>query len=180
MADTALMYRTERMLCRPPQVVLFPRNNPLSLFKGATPTRAAIFFRLSSPNSGRFDSRVVSDFTKSTQKEMPSSLLENVMSVSVGRTATSRLSLETSIPMNICFSSSLIESPCSLPCERYGILAVPGNCPGCFGESRGDPRFQTGFLSPGGIDLSRPLQKYGNLTSQTKRIHGKHARRQLP
>ena len=46
------MYRTLRTDFLPPHVVRLPLNCPLSLLKGATPTRAAISLRFRRPNSG--------------------------------------------------------------------------------------------------------------------------------
>ena len=40
----------------PPQTLRLPRRGPLSLLKGATPTRAAIRLRFSVPNSGKYAS----------------------------------------------------------------------------------------------------------------------------
>jgi len=57
------MNMTVRIFGRPPLVLRLPLNVPLSLFIGATPTRAAISFRLSEPSSGRSLSiRVGEDF----------------------------------------------------------------------------------------------------------------------
>lgn len=42
-----LMYKAVRTGARPPQTIRFPRIVPLSLFKGATPTKAAICFGVS-------------------------------------------------------------------------------------------------------------------------------------
>src|SRR3990172_5097919 len=52
-AASATKTSPRRKLARPPVVLRLPRFRPLSLLKGATPTRAAICFRLSFPNSGR-------------------------------------------------------------------------------------------------------------------------------
>ena len=282
MAHVTLIYKTERMLARPPQIFRFPRNKPLSRFKGATPTRAAICFRFKVPNSGRLDKSVIestgptpgvlrrisffsrhtglflrrllrslsafmrhfsnqaiwfwmslrvqevaepsrffsaviistiwrrrvisasnfwvswslrgrisgrtaspnlaitwasiasvlaslpvalaksltwrglitttgkpfaaniptdavsnppvasrtmrsgdSGFMKSTMSDMPSSSFEKLKISPDGLTATSNLSLETSIPTNTSFSLSVIDSPYSLPCKRFGILFGP-------------------------------------------------------
>jgi hypothetical protein len=48
---------TARTWARPPQIVRVPRSLPLSWLNGATPTRAAIFRRLSVPSSGRWAKR---------------------------------------------------------------------------------------------------------------------------
>ena len=282
MAQVALIYKTERIAARPPQIIRFPRNKPLSRFKGATPTSAAISLRFRVPSSGRLDKSVMEStgptpgalrkissfsrqtglflrrfckslsilfrhfsnqailvwmslrvhrgaevnrffstvimptiwrrrvinaanfwaswslrgrnsgrtaspnlairwasitsvlaslpvalaksricrglmtttgkplsaniataavsnppvasrttrfgkncFTKSTTHDMPSSLLEKLINSPVGLTATSNFFLETSIPMNTSFPRSDIDSPCSLPCKRFGILFGP-------------------------------------------------------
>ena len=59
MAQVALIYKTERIAARPPQIIRFPRNKPLSRFKGATPTSAAISLRFRVPSSGRLDKSVM-------------------------------------------------------------------------------------------------------------------------
>ena len=46
------MYNTVRTCARPPQIVRRPRKVPLSQLSGATPTNAAICWRLRVPNSG--------------------------------------------------------------------------------------------------------------------------------
>lgn len=46
------MYNVERTWARPPQTVRLPRSVPLSRWKGATPTKAAIWRRWSVPSSG--------------------------------------------------------------------------------------------------------------------------------
>jgi len=46
------MYRVQRTLVRPPKMARLPRMKPESRLRGATPTRAAIFWRLSLPSSG--------------------------------------------------------------------------------------------------------------------------------
>ncbi len=53
LATRAAMYSVDRMCALPPQTARLPRSLPLSQFRGATPTRAAISFLLSIPNSGR-------------------------------------------------------------------------------------------------------------------------------
>lgn len=90
------------------------------------------------------------------------------MSVSAGRTATSSLFFETSIPINTFFTSSIIESPAPFLANDTGSLAVPGNCPGYSGENRGDPRFQAGYLSQGGFDLPRPIQHLWEINKPPK------------
>ena len=52
-ADKTAIYRAHLTWARPPQIVLRPRNDPLSRLNGATPTRAAIWRRLRLPSSGR-------------------------------------------------------------------------------------------------------------------------------
>ncbi len=52
-ATRALIYSAERILARPPPMLRLRRLSPLSLLNGATPTKAAICFRLRSPSSGR-------------------------------------------------------------------------------------------------------------------------------
>src|SRR3954469_15944896 len=59
MPTSAPMYRTERTWARPPQMVRCPRSVPLSRFRGATPTSAAICLRFSLPSSGNSARRVV-------------------------------------------------------------------------------------------------------------------------
>ena len=52
LALKAAMYSARRTDPRPPQIDRWPRNWPLSRLKGARPTREAICWRLSFPNSG--------------------------------------------------------------------------------------------------------------------------------
>jgi hypothetical protein len=47
------MYKISRTSPRPPQIERFPLNRPLSRLNGATPTKAAIFFRSRLPSSGK-------------------------------------------------------------------------------------------------------------------------------
>ena len=51
-ATNVLMYSAPRTTARPPQVVRRPRKVPLSRFKGATPTNAAIWWRVKLLSSG--------------------------------------------------------------------------------------------------------------------------------
>jgi len=57
---------------RPPQMHRLPRYFPLSRLKGATPTKAAIRFRLSAPSSGNPATRVAEN-TKPTPGAVQSS-----------------------------------------------------------------------------------------------------------
>src|SRR5262249_39893861 len=75
LATNAAMYKTARTGARPPQMVRLPAHVPLSRFNGATPTRAAISWRLSRPSSGRSASRVVA-----TTGPTPGTLVSNCWS----------------------------------------------------------------------------------------------------
>ena len=57
-ATSVLMYKAARTWARPPHVVRVPRRVPLSRLNGATPTRAAMRWRLKAPNSGRSSTSV--------------------------------------------------------------------------------------------------------------------------
>jgi len=52
------MYNTVRTCARPPQIVLRPRSVPLSPLSGATPTKAAICWRVRAPHSGSSNNNV--------------------------------------------------------------------------------------------------------------------------
>ena len=52
LADRQAIYKTRRIPLRPPKMRRLPRWWPLSRLKGASPARAAIFWRSSCPNSG--------------------------------------------------------------------------------------------------------------------------------
>jgi hypothetical protein len=56
------MYSPARTAVRPPAIIRRPRNSPLSRFMGATPTSAAILWRLSRPRSGN-SARIVDAVT---------------------------------------------------------------------------------------------------------------------
>src|SRR4030042_535431 len=62
LATKALIYSALRTTARPPQIILRPRNLPLSRFNGARPTKADIFFPFTVPNSGKSLSRVIEVF----------------------------------------------------------------------------------------------------------------------
>ncbi len=57
-ALSAAIYRLRRTEALPPRIARRPRNSPLSQLKGARPTSAEIFRRLSRPNSGTSAIRV--------------------------------------------------------------------------------------------------------------------------
>ena len=59
LADRAAMYKTHRTVARPPYTRRLLCFLPLSLLTGATPTRAAICWRLSLPNSGSMANKVL-------------------------------------------------------------------------------------------------------------------------
>ena len=58
MATSVLIYRMALTSARPPQIMRLPLDRLLSRLNGATPTRAAIFFRSRLPSSGKRPSSV--------------------------------------------------------------------------------------------------------------------------
>jgi hypothetical protein len=99
------MYSVARSALRPPHMLRLPRNVPLSRLKGATPTKAAICLRLSSPSSGS-SARRLRDNTAPT----PGTLRSNLS-----------FSHQTGLSF-MAFCNSLLMSP--RQCSNHTICAL--------------------------------------------------------
>src|SRR5689334_9980105 len=109
------MYRQARRAARPPPIARLPRILPLSWLKGATPTRAAAWRRLSEPSSGSSASsvRALTGPTPGTERSSPSLARQAALS----RTAASR---SRPIPSS---ASSSQRRWASIPSRRAGSAA---------------------------------------------------------
>jgi len=108
-ATNVAMYSTDLTFARPPHTALVPLNLPLSLLKGATPTKAEIFRFSSLPNSGRLVKRASDNMgpTPGTLFTI-SSCLRHMGDCLIRFSSSSSLSFMRFSSHLICFSMSFL------------------------------------------------------------------------
>ncbi len=139
---TTDMHNTDRRWARPPQMRLRPCDLPLSLLKGATPTRAAICLRFRLPSSGSSAMRLLmrtgptpgtefSSLALALQSGCFAISLFNCSSILSRRFRRNRIVASTSLRAHPCIdicrfcSATIISTNCRCRVTRWPISS---NC----------------------------------------------------